>query len=265
MFVSEKLAKYTLLVTRPKRQAESLCRLIDQQGWKSIRFPTLEIVALENNKINQQLEVINQYRWLIFISANAVNFALSANDGTIEHFKKSSIAAVGKATEKALHSIGLSVSLIPDAHFNSEGLLATKEMINVRGQACLIIRGKGGRETLANSLRERGAKVDYMEVYTREKPEYNDSNIADMLRQGTLNIITITSGEGLNNLMAMIAEELHDKLVSVPIIVISHRIKKIAEKIGFKHISVTEKPGDTAIIETAIKMRSQQNNNWGRV
>jgi len=253
--VSENLKKYTVLVTRPRHQADTLCQLIEQQGWHAIRFPTLDIVALNNHKIKQQFETINQYQWLIFISANAVNFALSANGGTIEHFKKCSIIAVGKGTEKALHSIGLSVDLIPEVHFNSEGLLATKEMSNVKGQAFLIIRGRGGRETLANSLRERGAVVDYMEVYAREKPVCNDSNVADMLQQKKLNVITITSGDALNNLMAMIAKELHDRLVSVPIIVISHRIKELAEQIGFKHISVTEKPGDTAIIETAVKMR----------
>ena len=241
-----------ILVTRPKHQAETLCRLIGQQGWNAIRFPTLEIVAVKKNVIKQQIETIEQYQWLIFISANAVNFALSTNDGKIEPFRNRAIAAVGKATEKSLQSAGLSVDLVPETHFNTEGLLATKEMNQVKGKSCLIIRGRGGREILANSLRERGAKVDYLEVYTREKPVCSNSSVIDMLQQNKLNAITITSGDALKNLWAMVGEQMQDKLVTVPLIVISNRIKGLAEKYKFKHIAVTENPGDTAIIKTVI-------------
>ncbi len=248
--------QYNILVTRPKHQANILCELIEQQGWNAIRFPTLEIVALNDGKISEQIERINQYQWLIFISVNAVNFALSANDGKIEQFKQSSIAAVGKSTEKSLHTIGLPSVLVPDSNFNTEGLLATKEMNHVKGMTCLIVRGDGGRETLANTLRERGATVDYMEVYTRKMPICNNLKVANMLKLDSLDVITITSGDALKNLLAMIAEELHDKLISIPLIVISKRIKELAEQNGFKHIIVTERPGDTAIIEAAVEIKA---------
>ncbi len=254
--MTEPLEQYNILVTRPKHQANTLCELIEQQGWNAIRFPTLEIVALNDGKIRQQIERINQYQWLIFISVNAVNFALSANDGKIEQFKQSSIATVGKFTERSLHTIGLPLVLIPDSNFNTEGLLATKEMNNVNGMACLIVRGDGGRETLANTLRERGATVDYMEVYTRKMPVCNNLKVANMLKLNSLEVITITSGDALKNLLAMIAEELHDKLILIPLIVISKRIKELAEQNGFKHIIVTERPGDTAIIEAAVEIRA---------
>ncbi len=248
--------QYNILVTRPKHQANILCELIEQQGWNAIRFPTLEIVALNDGKISEQIERINQYQWLIFISVNAVNFALSANDGKIEQFKQSSIAAVGKSTEKSLHTIGLPSVLVPDSNFNTEGLLATKEMNHVKGMTCLIVRGDGGRETLANTLRERGATVDYMEVYTRKMPVCNNLKVANMLKLDSLDVITITSGDVLKNLLAMIAEELHDKLILIPLIVISKRIKELAEQNGFKHIIVTERPGDTAIIEAAVEIKA---------
>ncbi|MCF6202922.1 MAG: uroporphyrinogen-III synthase [Methylococcaceae bacterium] len=254
--MTEPIGQYNILVTRPKHQADNLCGLIEEQGWNAIRFPTLEIVALNNGKIRQQIDRIYQYQWLIFISVNAVNFALNANDGKIEKFKQSSIAAVGKATEKSLHTIGLPVVLIPDSNFNTEGLLATKEMNNVKGTACLIVRGDGGREILANTLRERGATVDYMEVYGRKMPVCNNLKVENMLKLDSLNVITITSGDALKNLLAMIAKELHDKLISIPLIVISKRIKELAEQKGFKHVIVTKKLGDAAIIEAAVEIRA---------
>lgn len=254
--VAELLKQYNILVTRPKHQADKLCELIEHQGWNAIRFPTLEIIALDNDKIRQQIETINRYQWLIFISVNAVSFALSVNDGKIEQFRQCSIAAVGESTEKALHSVGLSRVLIPNVNFNTEGLLATPEMNKVKGVSCLIIRGIGGREILANSLRERGAMVDYMEVYARIKPVEDGLKVAEMLQFGSLDVITITSGDALKNLLAMIAEELHDKLLSIPLIVISNRIKELAEQSGFNHIVVTKRPGDVAIIEAVVEMRT---------
>lgn len=245
--------KYNILVTRPKHQAETLCHLIEKQDWNAIRFPTLEIVGIESLALRQQLDALNQYKWLIFISVNAVNFALKANNGKIDCFINSAIATVGKATEKALQIYGLPVDLVPKTQFNTEGLLGTTEMNNVRDMSCLIVRGKGGRETLANCLRKRGAKVDYMEVYTRIKPCHNDNTAKDMLKQGKLNAITITSNEALINLLTMFGEAQHCSLHAVPLIVISERIKKLAKQSGFKHIAVTDYPGDTAIIET-VKM-----------
>ncbi len=245
---------FSILVTRPAHQAKTLCELIEQQGWNAIRFPTLEIVATNNKKIQQQLETIKQWHWLIFISSNAVNFALSANNGKIDQFTHCSIAAVGKATEKALRAVGLSVDLLPKSQFNTEGLLATEQMNQVNKKNCLIVRGQGGRENLANELRTRGAKVEYMEVYSRELPASNHSNVKTLLKQEKLNVITITSGDALKNLVLMTGTDLHDKLQAVPLIVISNRIRELAEKIGFKTIVVTENPGDAAIIKTAIKM-----------
>lgn len=245
----------TILVTRPKYQADKLCQLIEQEGWQAIRFPTLEIIASNQGKIKQQIEQISQYDWVIFISANAVNFALSANDGKIEPFKSCQIVVVGAATKKVLDDVGLSTVLMPaDNQFNTEGLLATKAMQSVKGLSCLVVRGDGGRELLADTLRERGARVEYLEVYTRVQPACKQQALTDNLQQGTLHFITITSGDGLKNLMAMVAVELHDKLLSVPLVVISDRIRQLAKKIGFKQVAVTKKSGDLAIIETVAEI-----------
>ncbi len=252
--MSQTLKKQNILVTRPAHQADNLCDLIEQQGGQAIRFPTLEIVGLKNTRIKQQFEELKQWHWLIFISTNAVNFALAANNGKIDAFKACSIAAVGKATEKALISAGLTVELMPENNFNTEGLLATEAMQRVNDQNCLIVRGVGGRETLANSLRERGATVNYMEVYNREIPMLDQSNVENMLKNQTLDAITITSGDALKNLVTMIRADLAEDLFSVPLIVISNRIKQLAEDIGFKIIAVTDNPSDTAIIKTVVQM-----------
>ena len=248
--MSDLTSSYNVLVTRPQHQANHLCQLIEQQGWNAIRFPTLEIIALSNAKITQQLKTIDQYQWLIFVSTNAVNCAIQANNGKIEGFVDCSIVAVGKATKNALQAVGLEVALIPQQNFNSEGILATEAMQHIQGQSVLIIRGQGGREMLANNLRERGATVDYLEVYARQQPVSDHSIVTDRIQQGRLDSIIITSGDALTYLLAMITPRLHSQLFDLPLVVISNRIKALAETLGFTQIAVTKKTGDAAIIET---------------
>jgi len=96
-----------------------------------------------------------------------------------------------------------------------------------------------------------------MEVYNRALPVADDAIVTEKLQQGCLHAITISSGEALKNLMAIISTELHDKLRAVPLIVISNRIKGLAKEIGFKTIVVTDGPSDAAIIKTAVMMRVQ--------
>lgn len=250
---------YSVLVTRPKPQAENLCCLIEQRGWRAVRFPTLQIVAVDNSAIKRQLGSLHQYHWLIFISRNAVNFALLANAGEVGAFKQCAIAAIGKATAKALTSAGLSVKLIPTTQFSTEGLLATPAMNAISGNSCLIIRGQGGEETLASSLRMRGARVDYMEVYARKQPKDSNPTALRLLRQNQLDAITISSGDALNNMLAMLDGQLQRNLLLVPLVVISNRLKNMAKKSGFKYIVVAENPDDLAITEAILSLNPATN------
>ena len=243
-----------ILVTRPKQQAHNLISLIEQHGGQAIAFPTLEILpAQKTQALKQQLENLKTYQWLIFISANAVNFAVIANNGKIGHFTQTKIAAVGKATAKALQDVGLAADLVPETGFNSEALLAMPALQQVKNQKILIMRGAGGRETLADELKKRGAIVDYCEVYQRQMPDIENSFVVDLLNKHQLDILTITSTEALQNLLRMLALQ-KTLLLNVPMVVISERIKKLAQTTGFKKIVVSSSPDDAAILNTMIML-----------
>jgi uroporphyrinogen-III synthase len=240
-----------VLVTRPAHQAENLSGLIQGRGGEAVRFPVLDIVARDNiEEVQYALKNLDKFQWVVFISPNAVNFALKANNGKIDRLKTVRFAAVGRATAQALEAAGLAVDVVPEQGYTSEALLAMPQMQQVKGQACLIVRGEGGREELANTLRSRGAVVQYLEVYKRTIPSIDSSQVVQLLAQHRLDVITVTSGEALQNLLIMLGENNHQLLLPIPIVVVSDRIRQLAAGMGFKRIAVTENPADTAILET---------------
>lgn len=264
-----------ILVTRPEHQADNLSRLIEEQGGIAVRFPTLEVASRDNAcEIKATLANLDKFQWVIFISANAVNFALKANGGKIAlqippspPFAKGGadflppplqkggwggFAAVGQATAQAMKMAGLPVDLVPENSYNSEALLAMPQLQQVEGQSCLIIRGEGGREQLATTLRSRGAEVDYLEVYKRITPRIDSSPVVQLLAQHRLDAITVTSAEALQNLSAMLDERNSKLLLLIPLVVVSDRIRCIAADMGFNRIAVTDSPTDKAILETVI-------------
>jgi uroporphyrinogen-III synthase len=235
-----------ILVTRPAHQAENLCLLIRANKGIPIRFPTIEIVPLmlEKSEIEQTL---TRADWFIFTSTNAVRcYCSELDDAKMRHLKNKSCLAIGKATAQALIEAGLNVDLMPLDGYNSEALLDLADLQNVSHKNIVIIRGENGRETLAETLRKRGATVSYQDVYKREMPQ---SDCTEILQQ-QLDFITITSGEAIENLVKMLPATQHDLLKKIPLIVVSERIQTIAKNLGFETIALAKMPSDDAILKT---------------
>jgi uroporphyrinogen-III synthase len=160
-----------IAVTRPLDQAQSLCKGIEQHGGVAIEFPLIAVSALENyQRFEQQITQLPDTDWAIFISSNAVDFAmprvLKKYDQLPEQLK---FAAIGQQTAHALTQYGVSKVLIPQNRYDSETLLALPEMQNVAGNTIAIFRGVGGRELMAETLKARGAHVYFAESYQQPR------------------------------------------------------------------------------------------------
>ncbi len=244
-----------ILVTRPAHQADNLVNLIERTGGTAIRFPLLRIEPVKDKrKISQTIDTLNEFDWLIFTSANAVNFTLAANNGKIPEIYNVQIAAIGSTTARTLVKKGLKVDLKPEKGFNSEALLACRALQDVKGLSILIIRGIGGRTLLAETLAERGAKMQFMEVYERVKPQPENDILEGLLDATGVDIITITSVEALHNLLELTGLRDINRLLLIPMVVISERIKKAAEQFGFVNITVSASPSDSDIINTVTAL-----------
>lgn len=243
-----------ILVTRPERQAVQFCRLIEAEGGEAVRFPTLEIRAFDPiRSVFSKPDGLNAFDWLIFISANAVYFALKACENASSIPAHVRVAAIGEATASALKQSGIKVDLVPRERFSSEAFLALNEMRSIAGQHVLIVRGRGGRELLADTLQARGAHVRYAEVYERVRPAVDIGPQLPRWRALGIDAITIFSGESLTNFVELLGEEGMAWAKNVPLVVASDRIAERAELEGFKTVIVAAGASDGALFDALTR------------
>jgi len=241
---------YTVVVTRPAHQAGDLCRLIEAAGGKVILFPVLAIAAPQDPQaVLSVLQRLAQFELAVFISPNAVEYGLryAAQVGGLP--KKLQIAAVGAGTARALQAAGHPPTLVPEHDFNSEALLALPALQHVAGKQIIIFRGEGGREHLADTLRSRGAQVEYVQVYRREKPPVDRAVLLDAWAKHGISAIVVTSNEGLQNLYELIGSEGQVHLHKAQLVVVSERAVDLARRLGIQRAPVVaERAGDVAIL-----------------
>lgn len=196
------LAGVGVLVTRPRRQAAELIEAIGARGGSAIEFPVIEIVPRDQSAVAADADDLHDPDITIFVSSNAVHHGL-------DYSASARTAAVGPTTAAALVSAGRNVDIVSADGYDSEHLLAHAALQEVGGKHVRIIRGAGGRELLADTLRDRGAVVDYLEVYARVAPSYAAEQIATLEQQwraGAVNVVTVMSVESLANLVSLLPE-----------------------------------------------------------
>jgi uroporphyrinogen-III synthase len=243
-------SKPRLLVTRPAAQSARLCALLEAAGYEAIRLPVIEILDPVNlYELEAVSDELDSYDLAVFVSVNAVQKGVEFVLDRREWPEHTSIATVGARSAEALLPYGLSTDYVPAHRFNSEALLALDELQDMAGQRVIIFRGNGGREYLHDTLTERGAEVDYVEVYRRACPVVDAAAMLELLQPGYLDYITVTSNETLQNLFDMAGAAGQPLLCEAPLVVVSQRQSLLARQLGFnREPLLTANASDAAIV-----------------
>ena len=232
-----------VLITRPRRQAQSLFDAIIDNGGKPHLFPTIEIIPPSKPDLcRTQLQNAAGYDDLIFISPNAVSFAIA--DIAIDHQR---VFAIGSATAKMLQQHHIPPCMPTGEKADSETLLASSLLGDMQGRRVLIIRGNGGRPLLGDTLIKRGAVVDYAEVYQRRCPDVDAASLLQKWPQET-DVVIVTSNAIIDNLLHLCRN--HPVVLQTPLVVISQRMRKHAQEQGFQQIQVAAGATETALLDT---------------
>ncbi len=238
-----------VLVTRPAAQAQGLCELLDGRGFTAIGIPSLVIEPLDDTSaIEAAAASLDTADLAVFVSANAVQCGLAALLEVRDWPAGMQLATVGPASRAAVEALGLSVDLLPANDYSSEGLLALDELQDMHGQRVVIFRGKGGRNTLHDTLIARGADVDYIEIYRRVCPP-ESGKLQQLLDDGGIDLVTATSNEALQNLFEMAGAAGQPRLRQLPLVIPGSRQAELAARLGFRQGAVIAgHASDTAML-----------------
>ena len=238
------LTDKTVLITRPEGRELNLRHLIEKAGGKVIHYPVISIQPPPELDIQQLLllrEQLHSFTMAIFISPTAVEQSRIYFPALPEHF---TIVSIGSKTTEALEQQNIHVD-VEAPEKNTESLLEHPvfQMPKIDGRRILIFRGSGGRALLGDSLIRRGAQIRYVETYHRELPPHPP---LDEDTVSALDAITISSNEGLDNLITLMADP--SLLIDIPLVVPSPRAQTMARQHGFKTIITAENATDEAAI-----------------
>lgn len=244
--MTKPLANIGVAITRPTDQAKKLTQRIQDAGGTTILFPLIEIAPLNDlTAFKKEIADINHFDWVIFISSNAVQNGMPhiVKAGIPTHLK---FAAIGPITAKELEQYGVEEVIIPENRFDSESLLALPEMHFMKNKKVMIVRGVGGREVLAETLRTRGAKVTFAECYQRINPQPNCDLLAEAWQNKQLHAIVVTSSEAMRHLLDLAGNARWLKQITI---YVNHaRIAEYALELGLS-IRVAASAGDEAMFE----------------
>lgn len=193
-FAARPLAGRTILVTRPRGQAAALCNRFAELGARVLVQPMIEIAPPPDwTPVDDALERLGEYDWLVFSSANGVRCLLErlCTKKDLRSLGSIRLAAIGPGTSEELAAWRLRADVVPD-EYRAEAL-ADALVDQASGKRFLLARASRGREVLAERLEEAGGRVRQVVVYSSHETARLELEIERAAAEGRIDWITLTS------------------------------------------------------------------------
>lgn len=227
------LAAKRILLIRPQRQEDQLLSMLENSGADVTHIPVMRIEPIvESQQIKTRILEVDNFHKAIFVSGNAAELGIEWIDKFwpmlpvgIEYF------AVGERTAALLKEADIN-ALCPSGRQNSETLLQLTQLQELDNQRIIIFRGVGGREILAETLIERGARVEYCELYRR----VIDTQQLALAQQQESDCLVAHSGE----LIQAMGEAESSLFADTALVVPSERVAAIATALGYRRVISAE-------------------------
>lgn len=149
--------------------------------------------------------------------------------------------AVGSGTGDALARAGITQVVTP-SRMDSEGLLALPCLQDLDGQDVALVTAPQGRDLLANTLRERGARLLRADVYARIPVALSATTLASLRTLQAPAAIALSSGAALERVLALLPLEITQQWQAMPVAAASPRLLQAAQQAGFKDVGLAQGP-----------------------
>ena len=267
--LGEELQGLDIVITRPYAQAEPWAQRLQELGAKTYIIPLLEIIPVKDpaqiRAIQNCILDFDLYSKAIFVSQNAVEHAFEWIDNYwpqlpigIDFF------AVGEATAQQIALQGARVTDLAQSQsgaMTSETLLQSPGLQNVAGEKIIIFRGVGGRPHLGETLKARGAQVDYCELYERRLPANAVEQFTSIKQEIVIKrtyVVVLHSGEALENLQQVLQQELQSEKKlkeKIVLLVPSARVLELAKAAGFTQIYTAQNATDISMLQGLMDLK----------
>lgn len=203
-------------ITRAEEQSEPEIKRALELGAQPVLLPTIEIgPPADWEPVDAAIARLDEYQWLVFTSANGVNYFLNRLWETGYDARKLArlkIATIGPSTAEALQQFHLRADLIPD-QYRAEALAAALKPL-VQGQKILWAGANRGREVLQTELAEVSATVDKIVVYENQDVTSWGSESLELLESGEIDWIGLSSPSIARNFSRLLTEDIRQHLGS---------------------------------------------------
>ncbi|MFN2530566.1 MAG: uroporphyrinogen-III synthase [Pyrinomonadaceae bacterium] len=206
--MEQPLAGRTVVITRAASQADDFANALENYGAKVVICPTIEITEPESYaRIDDALDHVYGYDWVIFTSANAVKYflrRLAFHKREVSDLDQLQVCAIGDKTSSKLVESNVHVDLVPSSSRGEGVFAALSDFVGgseqLRGLNFLLPRAAVARDYLPQALEAVGARVDVAPIYRTVIPEGVDRGRLAAVLAGSADCIAFTSSSTVRNL-----------------------------------------------------------------
>ena len=256
-----------LIVTRPSAQAAEWVLALRALGQDAVALPLIEISPAED-------PAPLHAAWAAVLGAPALALVMFVSANAVQHFFALApagsrwpagvrAAGPGPGTAAALMEAGVPPRQVvqppADARtFDSESLWSLLSDEDWAGRQVLVVRGEEGRDWLAETLRERGARVGFVAAYRRHAPQPGAEGVALLARaqaEPAQHLWVFSSSEAVGHLRMWVPGadwRSARALASHP------RIAQAARGIGFGQVLLLSEPTPAAVAAAVAAAAASQ-------
>lgn len=237
-----------VIVTRPAAQAADWVLQLSHRGIDAVALPLIGIAPVEDAAplAAAWLELAQQ-RLVVFVSPNAAEQFFARRPASSDWPDAVLAGSPGPGTTRALVGLGVAPKRIVEPaadapQFDSESLWAQLAARDWQGARVLIVRGDGGRDWLADTLRSHGARVTHVAAYRRIAPAFGADETALLraaIERPASHLWFFSSSEAVDNLAAAVPAPDRDGWSRAQAIATHPRIAARARRLGFGRVIET--------------------------
>jgi uroporphyrinogen III methyltransferase/synthase len=227
-----------IIVTRAAEQSGEFSAKLAARGATVLECPTIRLVEPESwQLLDLAIRELPSYDWLVLTSGNAVKYFFQRMDTMgvdARALAGCRVCVVGPKTADEIRLFGIKPDLVP-ADYKAEGVVDEFSRLDMHGCRVLFPRADKARDVIPRELMRMGAHVDSPVAYRNIFPERLPAETLFALEKRSVDCITFTSSSTVQNLAAMLGEELMlDMLKGVAVASIGPITSKSCRELGLK-------------------------------